>query len=273
MRVALEFKMEVEGRLVDQSDEERGPLEFVIGRSPMLRGVDVGVRGLRVGEQRELRIAPGDGFGEFNAENVMRVPTDTLPKHAEVGMMLQQPADGSNAVIKELDSGNGESTIDLNHPLAGKELLWTVKLVACAQDSDVGIETLSPGDGKTFPTVGDQLTVHYIGSLAASGTQFDSSRERGDPFSFPLGSGQVITGWEVGLARMSLGERAMLRIPSSLAYDHRGLGDLIPPDADLRFDVELLEINGSGPLPQTGPAPYRPAFAPNPAGCTGPTLA
>ena len=85
--------------------------------------------------------------------------------------------------------------------------------------------------------------MHYTGTLAADGSQFDSSRDRGSPFKFTLGVGQVIQGWDKGVAKMSLGERANLHIPSELGYGAQGAGGAIPPNADLVFDVQLLAIN------------------------------
>ena len=112
-------------------------------------------------------------------------------------------------------------------------------------------ETLAPGDGVTFPSDGDILTVHYTGTLLADGTEFDSSRAKNKPFSFVLGAGKVIKGWELGLAAMSLGQRSRLTISADAAYGKRGCNDkanasgtgVIPPHADLVFDVILLDIN------------------------------
>src|SRR5438309_10190992 len=86
---------------------------------------------------------------------------------------------------------------------------------------------------------GDNVSVHYTGTLE-NGTKFDSSRDRGQPFSFVLGQGQVIPGWDEGLATMHVGGRRWLHIPSKLAYGSQGAGGVIPPDAPLIFDVELI---------------------------------
>ena len=82
------------------------------------------------------------------------------------------------------------------------------------------------------------------GTLASNGVKFDASRDRGRPFKFTIGVGQVIRGWDEGVAQMSLGEKAMLRITSDYGYGPRGAGGVIPPNADLNFEVELLGING-----------------------------
>lgn len=103
-------------------------------------------------------------------------------------------------------------------------------------------EVISPGDGTTFPKAGDQLTMHYTGTLTSNGNQFDSSVSRGKPFMFVIGIGQVIRGWDEGVMKMSLGEKATLKISSDYGYGSRGAPGAIPPNADLTFEVELLAI-------------------------------
>lgn len=109
-------------------------------------------------------------------------------------------------------------------------------------DSGLKYEILECGDGETAEK-GDTVSVHYVGTLA-DGTKFDSSRDRGEPFSFPLGAGQVIQGWDEGVAGMQIGETRKLTIPPELGYGPQGTGP-IPPNATLIFEVELLDITSS----------------------------
>lgn len=98
------------------------------------------------------------------------------------------------------------------------------------------------GDGAA-PQTGDQVSVHYTGWLLANGRKFDSSMDRNQPFTFPIGQGRVIKGWDEGVASMKIGGKRQLIIPSELGYGDRGAGAVIPPGAALVFDVELLDIN------------------------------
>lgn len=107
----------------------------------------------------------------------------------------------------------------------------------------IEIEVLSQGDGKTYPSAGDSVIVHYTGRLA-DGKKFDSSMDRGEPFEFRLGVGEVIKCWDEGVNKMSIGERSMLTCSPDYAYGAQGAGGVIPPNAALTFEVVLLEIKG-----------------------------
>ena len=106
--------------------------------------------------------------------------------------------------------------------------------------SGLGIEDIKVGDGDTA-AAGQHVTVHYTGWLT-DGRKFDSSKDRGDPFSFPLGGRRVIAGWDEGVQGMRVGGIRKLTIPPELGYGARGAGGVIPPNATLVFEVELLGI-------------------------------
>jgi FKBP-type peptidyl-prolyl cis-trans isomerase FkpA len=121
-------------------------------------------------------------------------------------------------------------------------------LVALAQDAEsLQVTELAAGEGPAI-AAGSVAVVHYTGWLYdpaaedGKGRKFDSSVDRGKPFSFPLGAGRVIKGWDEGGAGMQVGGKRRLVIPSQMAYGERGAGGVIPPGATLVFDVELLGI-------------------------------
>ncbi len=112
---------------------------------------------------------------------------------------------------------------------------------AVATASGLKYDVIQPGTGETA-TAGKVVAVHYTGWLQSDGTKFDSSRDRGQPFEFVLGRGQVIRGWDEGVAGMKEGEKRKLYIPADLAYGTRGVPGVIPPNSTLVFEVELLDV-------------------------------
>ena len=106
------------------------------------------------------------------------------------------------------------------------------------------IDEITVGSGDTA-AAGKKVSVHYTGWLfenGKKGTKFDSSKDRGAPFIFPLGQGHVIKGWDEGVAGMKVGGKRQLTIPPDLGYGERGAGGVIPPNATLIFEVELLQV-------------------------------
>lgn len=145
------------------------------------------------------------GGEEVNVQDVLNGDESTMTE--EDGTMMNKEEDGAETVTLE----NG------------------------LQYQDVVV-----GDGDTV-TAGQVAEVHYSGWLT-DGTKFDSSRDRGETFKFPVGAGMVIPGWDIGVQGMKVGGTRKLTIPSELGYGQQGAGDVIPPGATLVFEVELISI-------------------------------
>ena len=128
-----------------------------------------------------------------------------------------------------------------------KNWLLLLILLAClvtgktAMAAELQIETITDGDGAVAET-GTRVSVHYEGRLE-DGEVFDASRPRGQPFAFTIGAGQVIRGWEDGVTGMKIGETRRLTIPPELGYGAAGAGGVIPPNATLVFEIELLDVS------------------------------
>ena len=199
------------GAKFDSSKDRGEPFEFELDGGMVIRGWDEGVQGMKIGGTRVLVIPAQLGYGARGAGGVIP-PNATLMFEVELLGV----------------SGGSE-------PLA-----LTLQTTA----SGLQFEDVTVGDGAEAVS-GKRVTVHYTGWLYKNGQRgkkFDSSKDRNDPFKFHLDAGQVIKGWDEGVQGMKVGGKRMLVIPSDLGYGPYGAGGVIPPNATLLFEVELLAV-------------------------------
>lgn len=200
-----------DGTYLGSTEEQEGPsFDVALGTGQLFPGWEEGVLTMSEGGRRQLLIPPELGLGEQGAPGVVP-PNATLI--IEVELLEVRP----QATQTEVDEDDYTTT-----------------------DSGLQYYDIEEGDGPS-PEAGDTVVVHYTGWLE-DGTKFDSSQDRGQPYEFVLGSGGVIPGWDEGVATMQVGGKRQLAVPPDLAYGEQGSGGVIPPDATLIFEVELLEI-------------------------------
>jgi len=204
-----------DGTEFDSSYGRGEPIEFVLGQGQVIPGWDEGVAMLRKGGKATLIIPPNLAYGEGGAGGVIP-PNATLTFEVELVDFSAGPPPPPAA----------PTTLD--------ESAFTTT------PSGLKYAELAPGTGAKAAT-GQRVSVHYTGWLT-DGTMFDSSLSRGQPFEFTLGQGEVIKGWDEGVAGMQVGGKRQLVIPASIAYGDRGAGNVIPAGATLVFEVELLAV-------------------------------
>jgi peptidylprolyl isomerase len=204
-----------DGGVFDSSYEREEPIAFSLGRGLVIPGWDEGIGLLSVGSKAKLIVPPELAYGESGAAGVIP-PNATLYFEVELVDILPGSPEAPNQV-------------------ADKDFSTT--------DSGLKYFELETGSGET-PEPGQLVAVHYTGWLE-DGTKFDSSLDWGQPFIFPVGEQMVIPGWDEGVATMKVGEKRQLVIPPELAYGEEGIGGVIPPNATLIFEVELIDIQQS----------------------------
>lgn len=197
-----------DGSVFDSSVNRGQPFSFKLGVGQVIRGWDEGVALLKIGDKATFTIPSELAYGEQGAGGVIGA-NETLIFEVELLEIKE--------TLKPVD-------------VTGKEAVTT--------ESGLKIVKLNETAGAT-PTAGQIVSVHYSGFLT-DGSLFDSSVERAAPFSFPLGQGQVIQGWDEGIGMLRIGEKAQLEIPYHLGYGEQGHPPVIPSKATLIFDVELL---------------------------------
>jgi peptidylprolyl isomerase len=211
--VAVHYRGTLEdGTEFDNSYDRGEPFTFPLGQGKVIPGWDEGIALMQVGGKAKLIIPPELAYGESGAGGVIP-PNATLTFEVELVSILP----GAPEAPSDVDEEDYVTT-----------------------DTGLKFYDLETGDGAS-PKTGQRVTAHYTGWLE-DGTKFDSSLDRGQPLTFVLGLGQVIAGWDEGIATMKVGGKRQLVVPAELAYGEKGASGVIPPNATLIFEVELVDV-------------------------------
>jgi peptidylprolyl isomerase len=211
--VAVHYQGQLEDGTVFDSSYDRGqPIRFALGQRQVIPGWDEGIALMKQGGKARLIIPPDLAYGAQGAGGVIP-PNATLT--FDVELVSFQP--GSPAAPAQVAAADFTQTA-----------------------SGLRYAELQVGDG-ALAQVGNTVSVHYTGWLE-DGQKFDSSLDRGEPFALTLGQGRVIRGWEEGVPGMRVGGKRQLVIPPELGYGASGAGGVIPPNATLIFEIELLDV-------------------------------
>jgi peptidylprolyl isomerase len=200
------------GTVFDSSYSRDKPIQFAIGTGMVIPGWDEGIALMKEGGKAKLVIPPDLAYGAAGAGGV--IPPNATLNFDVFLVSVRAGAPSTPSAVEE------------------SQLTTTA--------SGLKYADLEEGTGAEAKS-GQTVSVHYTGWLTDN-TSFDSSLNRGEPFSFQLGGGQVIPGWDEGVVGMKVGGRRQLVIPAELGYGAAGAGGVIPPNATLVFEVELLDV-------------------------------
>ena len=203
------------GEVFDSSYDAGRPFEFPLGKGRVIKGWDEGIALLKVGTQAKLIIPANLAYGD----------KDNGPIPANSDLVFIVELIGIKAAPKPITHAVFDTTT--------AEKITTNSGLIC--------HIVSKGEGPKVQ-IGSNVKVHYYGYLTENGQKFDSSFERGEPITVQVGAGQVIPGWEEGLSLLSQGDKAKLFIPSGLAYGDQGIPGVIPGNAELAFDVQIMSV-------------------------------
>jgi peptidylprolyl isomerase len=201
----------------DSSISRGQPFEFKLGKGQVIKGWDEGIALMHVGDKMKLRIPAELGYG---GRSMGKIPANSV-------------------LIFDVELMDIKESVH-KWKTSGKDTVVTASGLKIVYISDIKAADFVASNTSNMPARGNKVKVHYSGFLL-DGTSFDSSVERGQPFEFTLGQGQVIKGWDEGIALLHKGEKAQLIIPYTLAYGEKGYPGVIPPKSTLVFDVELID--------------------------------
>ena len=199
--------------IIDDSFAFEQPITFIIGSQQVFEGWEEGMLGMKQGGSRQLIIPPALAFGEAG------IPEAGIPPNATIAMEVELLDVKSSPTPEALSEDDYETT-----------------------DSGLQIAVLAEGSGEEEAEFGDLITVEFTIWVADGERFFTGSETAGQPFSYPIGSGAVFPGWDEGVTGMTVGEKRQLLIPSNLGLGSESVGDVVPANADLLMQVELVDL-------------------------------
>jgi peptidylprolyl isomerase len=237
-------KPDGKGIQFDSSRTRVAPFSFIIGVGRVIKGWDQGLIGMHIKGQRTLIIPASLAYGERPRPNIP--PNSNLMFDVELINIVPRSDEGQTGATSTILPS--QPTAPAPAPVPAAQVFLDAKAPLPATTTDLILIDTSVGSGKAAEA-GMPVSVHYTGWLydakqpGGKGAKFDSSVDRNQPFVFPLGGKRVIRGWDEGVAGMKVGGKRTLIIPPQFGYGERGAGGVIPPNATLIFEVQLIAVN------------------------------